>query len=150
MTFLCLAGIQGFPTSEPRQSTSPDSIPKASPSPPPPNRHDGLQGDGSFYGDLSECNKTLGMLLVCVESSKIPLLCKLKKLYTKLEMQDLVASLVDNVGEYPLSIRATHKKDDVCVIIRITSSWAVIHDQVVYYADIMPGSHVPCFVPTLS
>ena len=43
-------------------------------------------------------------------------------------MQDLVASLVDDVGEYPLSIRATHKKDDVCVIC-ITSSRAVIHDQ---------------------
>ena len=64
-------------------------------------------------------------------------------------MQDLVASLVDDVDEYPLSIRAAHKKDDVCVI-HMTSSWAVIHDQVVYYADIMPGSRLPCFVPTLS
>lgn len=33
--------------------------------------------DGSFYGDLGECEETLKMLLVCVE---IPLLCKLKEL----------------------------------------------------------------------
>ena len=44
------------------------------------SHHAGLQRDGSFYGDLGECKKTLRMLLVCVESSEMPLLCKLKEL----------------------------------------------------------------------
>jgi len=42
------------------------------------------QGDGSFYGDLSEQIKMLLMLLVCAELDKIPLLCKLKQLYKHL------------------------------------------------------------------
>ena len=42
--------------------------------------HVGGQGDGSFYGNLGEQIKMLIMLLVCAESDKIPLLCKLKQL----------------------------------------------------------------------
>ena len=37
----------------------------------------GLQEDGSFYGDLGECKKILRTDLVWTESGKIPLLCKL-------------------------------------------------------------------------
>ena len=35
----------------------------------------GLQRDGSFYGNLSECKETLGMLVACVESGEMPQLC---------------------------------------------------------------------------
>ena len=38
--------------------------------------HVGVQGDSSFYGNLGEWKGILVMLLVCVESDKIPLLCK--------------------------------------------------------------------------
>ena len=40
-----------------------------------------VQQDRSFYGDLRERSYILIMLLVCVESNKIPLLHKLKQLY---------------------------------------------------------------------
>ena len=45
------------------------------------SRHVGVQRDRSFYGDLHEMSDILIMLLICVESDKIPLLHKLKQLY---------------------------------------------------------------------
>ena len=44
------------------------------------SRHFGAQRDRSFYGDLHEMSDILIMLLICVESDKIPLLHKLKHL----------------------------------------------------------------------
>ena len=44
------------------------------------SRHVGVQRDWSFYGDLHEMSDILIMLLICVESDKIPLLHKLKQL----------------------------------------------------------------------
>ena len=44
------------------------------------SRHFGAQRDRSFYGDLHEMSDILIMLLICVESDKIPLLHKLKQL----------------------------------------------------------------------
>ena len=46
--------------------------------------HFGVQRDRSFYGDLHEMSDILIMLLICVESDKIPLLHKLKQLYKRL------------------------------------------------------------------
>ena len=46
--------------------------------------HFGVQRDRSFYGDLHEMSGILIMLLICVESDKIPLLHKLKQLYKRL------------------------------------------------------------------
>ena len=49
------------------------------------SRHVGVQRDRSFYGDLHEMSDILLMLLImCVESDKIPLLHKLKQLYKHL------------------------------------------------------------------
>ena len=45
------------------------------------NRHVGVQRDRSFYGNLHEMSDILIILLICVESDKIPLLHKLKQLY---------------------------------------------------------------------
>ena len=44
------------------------------------SRHFGAQRDRSFYGDFYEMSDILIMLLICVESDKIPLLHKLKQL----------------------------------------------------------------------
>ena len=44
------------------------------------SRHFGVQQDRSFYGDFHEMSDILIMLLICVESDKIPLLHKLKQL----------------------------------------------------------------------
>ena len=41
------------------------------------SRHVGVQEDGGFYGDLHKMSDLLIMLLICVESDKIPLLRKL-------------------------------------------------------------------------
>ena len=41
--------------------------------------HVGVQRDRSFYGDLHEMRDILIMLLICIESDKIPLLHNLKK-----------------------------------------------------------------------
>ena len=38
------------------------------------SRHVGVQQDRSFYGDLHEMSYILIILLICVESDKIPLL----------------------------------------------------------------------------
>ena len=43
-------------------------------------KHFGAQRDWSFYGDLHEMSDILIILLICVESNKIPLLHKLKHL----------------------------------------------------------------------
>ena len=43
--------------------------------------HVGVQQDGSFYSDLHEVSDILIMLLICVESGKIPLLQKFKQLF---------------------------------------------------------------------
>ena len=48
------------------------------------SRHVGVQRDRSFYGNLHEMSDILIMLLICVESDKIPLLHKLKQLYKHL------------------------------------------------------------------
>ena len=45
------------------------------------SRHVGVQRDRSFYGDLHETSDIVIMLLICVESDKIPMLHKLKQLY---------------------------------------------------------------------
>ena len=46
--------------------------------------------DRSFYGDLHEMSDILIMLLICVESDKIPLLHKLKHLYKRLPVGVLI------------------------------------------------------------
>ena len=45
------------------------------------SRHVGVQQDRSFYGNFHEMSDILIMLLICVESDKIPLLHKLKQLH---------------------------------------------------------------------
>ena len=45
------------------------------------SHHVGVQRDRSFYDDLHEMSDILIMLLIGVESDKIPLLHKLKQLY---------------------------------------------------------------------
>ena len=52
--------------------------------------HFGVQRDRSFYGDLHEMSDILIMLLICVESDKIPLLHKLKQLYKRLPVGVLI------------------------------------------------------------
>ena len=52
--------------------------------------HVGVQEDRSFYGDLYEMNDILIMLLICVESDKIPSLHKLKQLYKRLSVDFLI------------------------------------------------------------
>ena len=47
------------------------------------SRHVGVQRDRSFYGDLHEMSDILIMLLMCIESDKIPSLHKFKKLYKR-------------------------------------------------------------------
>ena len=47
-------------------------------------RHVGVQEDRSFYGNLHEMSDIIIMLLICVESDKIPLLYKSKQLYKHL------------------------------------------------------------------
>ena len=54
------------------------------------SRHFGAQRDRSFYGDLHEMSDILIMLLICVESDKIPLLHKLKQLYKRLPVGVLI------------------------------------------------------------
>ena len=54
------------------------------------SRHVGVQRDRSFYGDLHEMSDILIMLLICVESDKIPLLHKLKQLYKHLPVGFLI------------------------------------------------------------
>ena len=54
--------------------------------------HVGVQQDRRFYGDLHEMSNMLIMLLICVESDKIPLLHKLKQLYKRLP----AGFLIDN------------------------------------------------------
>ena len=54
------------------------------------SRHVGVQWDRSFYGDLHEMSDILIMLLICVESDKIPLLHKLKQLYKRLPVGFLI------------------------------------------------------------
>ena len=63
------------------------------------SRHVGVQRDRSFYGDLCEMSDKLIMLLICVESDKIPLLHKLKKLYKCLPVGFLIdiAYTADNI-----------------------------------------------------
>ena len=52
--------------------------------------HVGVQRDRSFYGYLHEMSDILIMLLMCVESDKIPLLCKLKQLHKRLPVGFLI------------------------------------------------------------
>ena len=54
------------------------------------SRHVGAQRDRSFCGDLREMSDILRMLLICVESEKIPLLHKLKRLYERLPVGFLI------------------------------------------------------------
>ena len=49
--------------------------------------HVGVQRDRSFYGDLHEMSD---ILLICVESDKIPLLLKLKQLCKRLPVGFLI------------------------------------------------------------
>ena len=54
------------------------------------SHHVGVQRDRSFYGDLHEMSDILIMLLICVESDKIPSLHKFKKLYIRLPVGYLI------------------------------------------------------------
>ena len=54
------------------------------------SRHFGVQEDRHFYGDLHEMSNIVIMLLICVESDKIPLLHKLKQLYKCLPVGFLI------------------------------------------------------------
>ena len=54
------------------------------------SRHVCVQWDRSFYGDLHEMSDILMILLICVESDKIPLLRKLKQLYKCLPVSFLI------------------------------------------------------------
>ena len=54
------------------------------------SRHFGVQQDRSFYGDFHEMSHILIILLICVESDKIPLLDKLKQLYKHLPVGFLI------------------------------------------------------------
>ena len=54
------------------------------------SRHVGVQRDRSFHGDLDKMSDILIMLLICVESDKIPLLLKLKQLYKCLPVGFLI------------------------------------------------------------
>ena len=53
------------------------------------SRHAGVR-DRSFYGDLHEMSDIPIMLLLCVESDKMPLLHKLKQLYKRLPVGFLI------------------------------------------------------------
>ena len=52
--------------------------------------HVGVRRDRSFSGDLHEMSDILIMLLICVDSDKIPLLHKLKQLYKCLPVGFLI------------------------------------------------------------
>ena len=54
------------------------------------SRHVGVQRDRSFCGDLHEMSDILIMLLMCIESDKMPSLHKLKKLYKRLPLGFLI------------------------------------------------------------
>ena len=54
------------------------------------SRHVGVQQDRSFYGGLHGTSDMLIMLLMCVESDKIPSLHKLKQLYKHLPVGFLI------------------------------------------------------------
>ena len=54
------------------------------------SHHVGVQQDRSFYGDLHEMSDILIMLLMCIESDKIPSLHKFKKLYKSLPVGFLI------------------------------------------------------------
>ena len=54
------------------------------------SHHIGVQRERRFNGDLHEMSDILIMLLICVESDKIPLLRKLKELYKRLPMGFLI------------------------------------------------------------
>ena len=57
------------------------------------SRHVGAQQDRSFYGSLHEMSDIHGvliMLLICVESGKIPLLLKVKQLFKCLRVGVLI------------------------------------------------------------
>ena len=54
------------------------------------SHHVGVQQDRSFYGDLHGTSDILIVLLMCVESDKIPLLHKLKQLYKCLPVGFLI------------------------------------------------------------
>ena len=58
------------------------------------SRYVGLQRDRSFYGDLHEMSD---LLLICVESDKIPLLHKLKQLYKCLAVVIDIAYTANNI-----------------------------------------------------
>ena len=57
------------------------------------SHHVGVQRDRSFYGNLHERSDVHGvliMLLICVESDKIPLLRKVKQLFKCLRVGVLI------------------------------------------------------------
>ena len=54
------------------------------------SHHVGVRQDRSFYGNLHEMSDMLAILLICVESDKIPLLHKLKQLYKRLPVGFLI------------------------------------------------------------
>ena len=54
------------------------------------SHHVGVQRDRSFYGNLHKMSDILIMILVCIESDKIPSLHKFKKLYKRLPVGFLI------------------------------------------------------------
>ena len=79
------------------------------------SHHVGVQDRRSFYGDLHKRSDILTILLICVESDKIPLLHKLKQLYKRLPVGFLITiaytangntvQVVHQDGEFISSIR---------------------------------------------
>ena len=82
--------------------------------------HVGGQGDGSFYGDLGEQIKMLIMLLVCAESDKIPLLCKLKQLYKRLPVG---FSSCQSIWHIPHNVTVSSKMAAQVLIYGYIQSW---------------------------
>ena len=74
------------------------------------SRHVGVQ-DRSFYGDLHEMSDIIIMLLICVESDKIPLLNKLKQLYKRLP-----------VGFY--TVHVVHQDSGLFLVYGILITWS--------------------------
>ena len=64
------------------------------------SRHVGVQRDRSFYGNLHEMSDILIMVLICVESDKIPLLKQLYKRFVESIVHIHTVQVVHQDGGY--------------------------------------------------